>query len=355
MKIQINNPLNGNTHTAWHECTTPDWFYRKSSLTHSSRTYKDSVFGIKDIQQFCKQFGFSQIDEDCLRFQDSKCNWGESWWSDKYQTCLTCYLNNNEKHYNTVKLLYSLECKSQKLIDSLDKISRPLKSKENFINLITTSNMGGFTLKPLEIKKQDNIDLTLNYNQGFDKVDKQIKSILNSDENGILILNGQPGTGKTSYIRYLLSVLNKKVIYIPPNMVEKISDPSLVTFLLDHPDSILLIEDAEEAVIAREDNVRTQSVSNLLNLSDGILGDCLRMKILCTFNVDIHRIDDALLRRGRLKIKYEFKPLSIENSNKLLKSLGKDCIVDKPSTLAELYNITSDNLYKPKETQRLGF
>jgi len=56
-------------------------------------------------------------------------------------------------------------------------------------------------------------------------------------------------------------------------------------------------------------------MANLLNLSDGLLSDCLHMQLISTFNTDIARLDKALLRKGRVIARYEFKPLTVEDSS----------------------------------------
>ena len=60
------------------------------------------------------------------------------------------------------------------------------------------------------------------------------------------MLHGEPGTGKTYYFRHLLSEIapKQKVIYIPPYLVEMISQPRFVDFLTEEKGAILMIEDA---------------------------------------------------------------------------------------------------------------
>ena len=71
-------------------------------------------------------------------------------------------------------------------------------------------------LKDFEVKKSK-IDVALNYNDDFQAVHAHIVKRLNKpDDNGIVLLHGLPGTGKTHYIRHLTSLINKKMIYIPP-------------------------------------------------------------------------------------------------------------------------------------------
>jgi len=55
----------------------------------------------------------------------------------------------------------------------------------------------------------------------------------------------------------------------------------------------------------------------LLNISDGLLYDCLNIQIICSFNIDIIKVDSALLRKGRLIAKYEFKELEVAKAQAL--------------------------------------
>jgi SpoVK/Ycf46/Vps4 family AAA+-type ATPase len=125
---------------------------------------------------------------------------------------------------------------------------------------------------------------------------------------------------------------------------------------MDHPDSILLIEDAEKVITDREQTA-SSGVSNILNITDGILSDLLKMQIVATFNMDKDNIDKALLRKGRLIAEYEFGKLSVEKSNNKLKELGKDYVTNVPLTLTEIYNIDDmdfgENVKKVKPS--IGF
>ncbi|MGO8056094.1 hypothetical protein, partial [Rhizobium leguminosarum] len=61
----------------------------------------------------------------------------------------------------------------------------------------------------------------------------------------------------------------------------------------------------------------SSSVSNLLNISDGLLADFLNVQLVCTFNSSLTFIDTALLRKGRLIAKYEFGKLGITKAQLL--------------------------------------
>jgi len=131
-----------------------------------------------------------------------------------------------------------------------------------------------------------------------------------------------------------------------------------MNFLISNAkNSILLIEDAENVLKHREAG-GNQAVSNILNISNGILGDILRMQIVCTFNCSIKEIDPALLRPGRLVAEYQFDKLSIDRSQDLVRTLHGEEVaktVDERLTLAEAFNLTNLPDKTKIVTQKLGF
>jgi len=93
------------------------------------------------------------------------------------------------------------------------------------------------------------------------------------------------------------------VIFLPPNIASAITNPDLVSILIDNPNSIFLIEDAENIVVDRETD-GSLPVTALLNIADGLLSDCLNIQFICSFNIGIQKVDRALMRKGRLIAKY---------------------------------------------------
>lgn len=232
-------------------------------------------------------------------------------------------------------------------------------------NLYSTKNTGKiFLLKksdaslytvPFRIKKQE-VDVKLNYGSSFEKKYDKIIERLNHDfSKGLVLFHGDPGCGKTALIKHICSSVNKKVIFVPPFLIDEISDPSFIPFLLKHTNSILVVEDAEKVVTDRNNTHSSQGVSNILNLTDGILSDCLNIQVIATFNMSRDNIDKALLRKGRLIAEHQFSPLSADDSNILLKHIGKDKTTTKPLTLAEIYSIDEEDFSLNSEKGKMGF
>lgn len=285
-------------------------------------------------------------------------NSDETLWSlDEKELLLKTKKDRNSKEMK-VSFYYSLEngeLKDQVDLSFLEK--HKVRRKKSTISLIRSQGGGYLDLEEYEIKVPKT-NLELNYGKDFIKVHKTIIEKLNSKgEKGIVLLHGEPGTGKTTYIKHISThVKDKNVIFVPPSMAEMLTDPSIIPFLMDYRNSILVIEDAEKVLGSRESNSLTsQSTSNLLNLTDGILGDCLNIQIIATFNTKRDNIDEAFMRKGRLIAEHKFDKLSIEDTNILLKHIGKDIEVNEEMVLSDIYNIDVEVYKTIKEKGKIGF
>lgn len=228
----------------------------------------------------------------------------------------------------------------------------PEKEKDYEINIISLSD-NQLDLKTLSIKPTT-LDIDLYYNDDFKAIDAIIKDRLGKEnDKGIVLLHGLPGTGKTTYLRHLIGNLKKKVMFVSPSVAGNLMNPEFIDLLLDNPNSVLVIEDAENIIKDRRYSSES-SVSNLLNISDGLLSDCLNVQIVCTFNSEIGLVDNALLRKGRLIARYEFGKLSIDKARKLSKHLGLKAEINKSMTLAEITN-PDDNNPEPGKINVIGF
>jgi hypothetical protein len=231
------------------------------------------------------------------------------------------------------------------------KIKKSKRKPEIFL-LINTKH--GMECKPMEISKPK-MSIENNYNDDFQEInDLILKRLSKNNDKGLVLLHGKPGTGKTSYIRYLITSLKKNVIFIPPNMANAITNPSLISILIENPNSILVIEDAENIVIDREKDGNSP-VSALLNISDGLLSDCLNIQVICSFNTDLSQVDSALMRKGRLIAKYEFKELEVNKAQLLSQKLGFKTTINSPMTLTDIYNQEEKVYHEPRKRNTIGF
>lgn len=208
---------------------------------------------------------------------------------------------------------------------------------------------GDFYTKDFYIKeKYDLVHADLHYGKGFIEFHTALLMRLQTEKKGLILFHGEPGTGKTYYIRHLLRELlerKKYIIYIPPSVVEHLANPEMISFIsetvLTQSESgktcVLLIEDAEPLLLSRDLEMRSSGITNLLNITDGIMNDMFNIQVICTFNTELKRIDKALLRPERLIARKEFQRLKKSDVQELANLLKITKPIESDMTLAELY------------------
>ena len=235
-----------------------------------------------------------------------------------------------------------------KFIKSFDYVSDSMPENIKPYVYMLLSAPHGLSLDPLhigsnELIKENYSDIS---NQKYDYIAKQF---VRSEPHGrLVVISGQPGTGKTYFIRGLVSELANKLsfIFIPAKFAGEIDSPNLVSLLLDHKKNvnksmILLIEDADLCIEAR-DGGNLSIISSLLNYTDGILGSLLDIRVIATTNMENIQLDKAVLRSGRLLTKFEIEKLSVADANRCLKNLNSDIVVDKPTLLSDIYALINN-------------
>jgi hypothetical protein len=257
---------------------------------------------------------------------------------------------------------------------------------QKFLNFLTAHSFKADRTSKIGIISQDGSDFYVknfslegkvppfanvdeHYGEGFNNFHNQMIDRIKSESKGLILFHGDPGTGKTQYIRMLLDQLtraNKSILYVPPSFSSQLTEPRMIEFISDwvldeDQDCILLIEDAEPLLEVRNGaDGRSTGISNLLNMTDGILNDMLGLMVIATFNTSISKIDSALLRAGRLIARKEFNKLSKHQAQKLATALKVELPpIEYPATLAEFYTRKEEEtilIHEVKEeNNKIGF
>ena len=266
------------------------------------------------------------------------------------------YNNVKKEDIDSMHVSVRAACKNKEEAKLLCDLLLPHKLQlKNKIYMLTAS-YGDLSLSPLPTMEV-NGNLALNYGSEFEAFHEKIMDSLKTKTSGLYLFSGPPGTGKSSYIKYLTTCdIGRKIVYIPGGMIEQLVSPEMVPLLVENKNIILVIEDAEKALISREVSANTDMVQTVLNLTSGFLGDAANVSIIATFNTSKDNIDPALLRKGRLKLSYEFDKLSLDDTIKLAESLGLNTSgVNEGMTLADIYHMEEQPGYEKPEEKRVGF
>ena len=312
---------------------THDFENLKSEVNNMETCYERGSVMI----QFCRKESVMDRIERMERSRDEE-EEGDSPRAEKSaQSCRILYLDRSD-------------------LDSIQSLIErtPFGSRKSGKIYLLCSMDGMLELQKFKTRLPDRpVDLAMNYGQVAASKFEKIVSLMDSGKNGLVLLSGHPGTGKSTFIKMLSMRTGRKVIYLSSSSAEHLTNPEFLSFMMRHRDSILLLEDAEKVLRSRDEQDNS-AISNLLNVTDGILGDCLNIMVIATFNIDREKIDSALVRKGRLLVEHHFEPLPAEMANALLVSIGSDRVVTEPTSLADIYN-PDENFHEEEEQRKVGF
>ena len=188
-------------------------------------------------------------------------------------------------------------------------------------------------------------NLDLYYGEGFPGWHNNFVDTIVGKKSGLSLIEGPPGTGKTTYLRLLMAKLKEthRFYYLPPSSLSCLVQTELVDFWVDENERhgrkkrfVVILEDCEAALMTRANDNRSQ-VSAILNITDGMFADFLRTHVICTINCPSSRLDPALLRPGRLVAHRNFGRLPAAQARKLSIYLNKQLEPADDYSLAEVF------------------
>jgi hypothetical protein len=186
---------------------------------------------------------------------------------------------------------------------------------------------------------------------GEESLESYYKRFMDSGSN-ILLLIGPPGTGKTTFIRGLLSFSNSSAIVTYDS--EILQKDRMFARFIESDSNVLVLEDSDTFLKARSGG--NSMMHRFLNVGDGLVTTRGKKMIFSTNLPSIRDIDPALVRPGRCFDILHFDALNIKDATVLAKKIGVE-LPEKGSkgsySIAEIYN--EKNNIEVESTSKFGF
>lgn len=210
-------------------------------------------------------------------------------------------------------------------------------------------------------------ELPYYYGDEMADFDHQLKENMRTFPTGIAFFHGNPGTGKTSYIRHLIDVMSESHDFYMISLSEfwGFLHGKWYLFWRERMKSsaqrraVLIVEDAEMHIERNASGgiwERSPVMTEFLQVADGLMGDSLNMQIIITTNLKLKQIDSALTRKGRLLGYRDFRSLTHLEAHRLYTRLGKDLTTKQEEwTLAELMDSPATPQAPRKKKSYIGF
>lgn len=136
-----------------------------------------------------------------------------------------------------------------------------------------------------------------------------LNDYLESKEN-VLMLLGQPGTGKTTLLRTLVMRSRRSTLWVPVSDMNSLE--AILAEVKNGAYELVIFEDADNMLGKREDG--NSPMSSLLSSIDGLVGTKTKF-VISTNLATLSKVDSALIRPGRCFEVIHFNLLTPEQAN----------------------------------------
>ena len=196
-------------------------------------------------------------------------------------------------------------------------------------------------------------DIKDNYTPDVIVKASNLVNTLRTCTSGVVIINGPVGTGKSFLIRALLSEVKEErraILCTPP--LHFLSEAGLLAQATSaYEKSIVILEDLGDLVAVDNVSKYMNEISNLLNFTDGLLSLLSDTVVILTFNFNVSKISEAVLRPGRCLEHIVVNKLPYEQAKYLVPDKA---LAQREYSLAEIYSLKRSEVLQ-EDLPNIGF
>jgi hypothetical protein len=191
-------------------------------------------------------------------------------------------------------------------------------------------------------------------------VDRYIENFLNA-KAPILILQGSPGTGKTTFVKYILQAMQKRVLQLKDEFNVTYSFDEELFYSSDFYKQLIfddydvqVYEDINQ-VLYKNQEAELNPINKFLSVTDGLISKY--KKIIITTNIESKsQLNPALLRPGRCFDVLEFRNLEGVEIDNLCDSCAQELTLQTESiSLSEFFAKKDGMKHSSMVLNRVGF
>lgn len=284
-------------------------------------------------------------------------------------TNMTNTINMKTNPYIFFSISANSDEKLEKITEILAKLHVEKETKQDNIKVSFVSlSESGYTSGVREIEAPLLDEIIQNYNADTLESVNSLKDNIDNMSGKLLLFHGEPGTGKTYMIRALSRflknkcdlyyVLDPECFFNDMKYMNSLILDGVTTSVENQKYKLIILEDADEFITEDAKNRTGQALSRLLNISDGFIGQGLKIIFLITTNEPFNKIHKALSREGRCAAIIKFNKLNKEESMKWLKEKSAEKQdITKDMILADLYSMINKKRIGSNEMKerKVGF
>lgn len=198
---------------------------------------------------------------------------------------------------------------------TMKKFDRPLRRENEIgVTMYTKTQKDGIESTILTINTDDRRKIIAELYPNID-IRMLCEDYMKFDDS-ILILHGLPGTGKTTFVKYLMQEIALTGEKIIPEIgyatgLELFECNEFWSRVVTDNIDLLILDDVSYNMVRKQD-ADNSFVNNLLAYSDGVLNE--KSKVIITTNSENSNFDPALLRPGRCFDLVELRPLTLNEA-----------------------------------------